>query len=482
MSDLKLYSVNWKDGMLITQQHLKDQESYFEDLARWHNLDVADSYGLVRKSLSGKPALSIDMMASGDKLRVTITRCQALTPNGSYIDISESEKLSLKAETDLTDGPMPVYISVKPSEKREVGDPDPEEEIPRMPYLAAGYGLHLGKRPNMPESMFVQVAELKVTGSEAHFSVGYCPPCVTINADENLLKTATDFRNRLESLLSLSSRAFAAITTEGLLAGEKTDLQAAFKDTVFLMAYHISSTLDSFVLGRNASHPLSMVVHFKSLFRVLATLLNLQPGLKDYLNEKHFTKERSTDVGRFMAAIDSFLLSEYDHQNIRDQVGMIDSILSDLRGVLGFLAQIRKDELGREASAEDSLTYNNRTYRLVPFQSCNLEQVGELSYLLINIENPQAVSDTVVLMSKDLFSTAEWTNMQVRFGVNEARGLGETDPVKVDAVTFGAKVALRPQDMLQSPSVNKVTLIFRGVGDPKKFSGLGKLDLMIYAV
>jgi hypothetical protein len=85
-------------------------------------------------------------------------------------------------------------------------------------------------------------------------------------------------------------------------------------------------------------------------------------------------------------------------------------------------------------------------------------------------------------MKKDLFGTAEWTNMQVRLGLNEARGLGETDPVEVDTVTFGAKVALRPQDMLPVPSVDKLTLIFRGASEPQKLADLGKLDFMIYAL
>jgi hypothetical protein len=72
--------------------------------------------------------------------------------------------------------------------------------------------------------------------------------------------------------------------------------------------------------------------------------------------------------------------------------------------------------------------------------------------------------------------------MQVRLGVNEARGLGETDPIDVDAFTFGNKVALHPRDMLKSSSVRKFTLIFRGAGDPKKFEGLGKMDLIVYAL
>ena len=72
--------------------------------------------------------------------------------------------------------------------------------------------------------------------------------------------------------------------------------------------------------------------------------------------------------------------------------------------------------------------------------------------------------------------------MQVRLGLNAARGVGETDPVEVDVVTFGDKVALRAQDMLRSPSVRQVTLVFRGAGEADKFANLGKMDLVIYAL
>ena len=72
--------------------------------------------------------------------------------------------------------------------------------------------------------------------------------------------------------------------------------------------------------------------------------------------------------------------------------------------------------------------------------------------------------------------------MHVRLGLNDARGLGETDPVAVDAVSYGDKVALHPHDMLQSASVRKLTLIFRGVSDASTFAKLGKMDLFVYSV
>jgi len=73
-------------------------------------------------------------------------------------------------------------------------------------------------------------------------------------------------------------------------------------------------------------------------------------------------------------------------------------------------------------------------------------------------------------------------SMQVRLGINAARGLGETDPIDVDTVAFGNKVALHPRDMLESSSVRQVTLIFRGAPDPNKFAGLGSMDLILYSL
>ena len=70
--------------------------------------------------------------------------------------------------------------------------------------------------------------------------------------------------------------------------------------------------------------------------------------------------------------------------------------------------------------------------------------------------------------------------MQVRLGLNEARGLGETDPVDVDATTYGDKVALHPEDMLKSPAVKQVTLTFRGARDTSKLRAMSKTDLSLY--
>jgi hypothetical protein len=482
MSDLRLYSVNWQDGMLITQQHLKDQERYLEELVQWHALRTGDNYGLIRKSFSGKPALNLNVSISGNRLRVEVVRCQAVTPDGRYIEINGTARHVVRGERDISETAVPVYIAVDPTTKKQIGEPDPGEDLPRVPYLASSYSVHLGGIPNLPQECFVQVAELTVRGSDISPTAGYYPPCINLYADERLAAAATDLRNRLENLLSLSTRAFRAITGTGLLAAASTSLQNAFKETINLFIYHLAATIDGFVVGPNAGHPMTMIIYFKRLFRVFSTLLNLHPGLRDYLNEKLLTKELGTDIGRFQSSIEAFILTEYNHQDIGGQIRMLDDILNTLRNVIAFLAQTKREELGEQAVATETLTYIGRTYRNVVYNASRLEQVGELSYLLIDVGDPRPASDIVVLMSKSLFADAEWRSMQVRLGINDARGLGETDPIDVDPTAFGNKVTLHPRDMLESSSVRQVTLIFRGAPNPNKFAALGKMDLIVYAM
>jgi hypothetical protein len=481
MSDFNLYSVNWQDGMLVGRQHLEEQERFFRDLVRWHGRSTADTFGLIRKSLSGKPALQLNLSAATGELLVEVVRCQAITPDGGVIEINESSQPQITATAAIAEADVPVYLGVDYVERPSVGTPDPQEDPPRVPYLAGKYLLSLYQPPKLPEAQVLKIAELRVSGTEVAWSDGYFPPCLALNAEERLDRKARDYRNRLENLLSLASRAYLAISAGGALSGEKTELQDAFRQTVHHFGCHLAATLDDFVVGKSSPHPIVLVLFFKRLYRVFSTLLNLHPGLKDFLNERFFVKEMNTEVGRYLSMIDAFLLSDYDHRNLGGHLQTIDEILVGVRGVLGHLAQVRKEQLGPQAVATDVLTYRGRTYKVVAYSESRLEQAGELSYLVISIPEPVRISDVVALLGKDLCSDSEWVNMQVRLGLNEARGLGETDPVNVDTVSFGNKVALRPEDMLPTPGVRQLTLIFRGADDPHKFAGLSKMDLIVYS-
>jgi hypothetical protein len=476
MNNLKLYSVNWQDGMLLSERHLKDQERYLEDLSRWYAIPSGDQYGLVRKGHGVPAALSLNMAVRGNQLEVEVIHCQAVTSDGYYVDIDQSYPNPVKASMALVDGEVPVYLVVKPNARVATGTADPTEDVPRLPYLAAGYDLFLEDRPNAPAGEILPIAKLMVDGTVVSHAPNYMPPCVSVYADERLYQKMSDLRNRLETLLSIGNRAYASI-----LSGEKTELQVGLTNAIYNFVWYLSSTLDEFTVGPNAGHPMGVVLFFKKMFRVFHTLLNLHPGVRDFVHEKYFVKVAGTDVSRFMSSIDDYLMARYNHENIGGHLVAIEGILEQIKGLMSSLAQVKTDQLGPQAVATDSLSYLGRTYMVVPYTNTRIEQVGELIYLEVQIAKTRPMNDTVILLAKSLFSVQDWTNMKVKLGLNEARGLGETDPVAVDATTYGDKVALHPYDMLQSQSVRKLTMIFRGVPDAKTFSRLGKMDLFVYA-
>ncbi|MCP4570186.1 MAG: type VI secretion system baseplate subunit TssK [FCB group bacterium] len=482
MSDLRLYSVNWQDGMLINKEHLADQEKYFEDMARWYAAGIGDGYGLIRKSSTGKPALSLNLSVSGSRLQVEVVRCQGITPDGSYIDIGGPYQEMVRGEVEIGQSAVPVYIGVDTEAKQRIGEPDPAEDVPRLPYLVNNYSVYLGEKPNISEGRCLQVAELVINGGEVAYAPDYFPPSLSVFADERLTEKAADYRNRLENLLALATRAFRATAVSASLAKESSDLQVAFRETINRFVYHLAATLDDFVIGPNAGHPILLVNHFKKLFRVFTTLVGLHPGLKDFLNEKFFTREMKSDIGRYLSSVENFIMTAYNHQDIGRHLQMIDESFEGLRGVMAFLAQTKRDDLQDDAMATETITYSGQTYRNVDYGTNRVDQVGELTYLVIETAEPCAMNDVVILISKSLFDDGQWRSMQVRLGLNEARGLGETDPVDVDTMAFANKVALHPRDMLQSSAVRQVTLIFRGAPDPSKFENLSRVDLIVYSV
>ena len=204
----------------------------------------------------------------------------------------------LKAEADVAATRIPVFLGVAPGEKRQVGDPDPSEEVPRIPYEIPAYRITLGEPPNLPEAMYLEIALLAVNGSEVSPANDYVPPCVGVDADDRLSATAVDYRNRLENLLKLSINAHIAASSEGHRRGASTKLQSAFRgnDALSRVSHGLSSRRFRDRPERVA--PGVFIAQFKKLFRVVSALLHLQPGLKDFLNEKFFTREPAPISGR----------------------------------------------------------------------------------------------------------------------------------------------------------------------------------------
>ena len=482
MKDINLRSVNWQDGMLLQGQHLLAQERFMEELARAYGRPTGDNYGLVRSGQDSPPALQLSAAVRGSQIQVTLERCHAVTPDGYLIELNPATRRPLQVTIPAQEGEIPVYVAVHPDEKVAGGEPDPHEEPPRQPYRLPEYLLYAGEQPDLPGGCTLQVGLFSYDGVEIAPVDDFFPPCVSLYADERLYRRAVEMRQRLETLLSVGSKSYAAVTGGGVTGQDGSSLQADLKSLVYGFLTFLGGVIDSFQPGPGAGHPRTLVILHKQLLRTFRILIDLHPSARDYLHEQYFVKQAGMDIAQFQATVDEILLAPYNHEEIGGYLRRLDAMTEHLKGILTYLAGLSKEQLGPQALPTESLAYGGRTYQMVPYGHTEMEQVGELVYLQVRLEASRQINDTVVLLAKNLFSSRDWHNVQVRLGINDARGLGETDPMEVDVTTFGDKVAMRPHDMVAAPDVSRMTLIFRGIRDARTFSRLGRADLAVYAM
>ena len=135
--------VNWQDGMKVNKDHFIGTEYALRSEMRHHVQPFLNynSYGLLPEKV-GKTSLDIYVKLDQSKeMVVSLVHCQAITPGGALIEIThemqqqDTVRISEEYLRQMLDQAEKVYIKVelKPNERIPFGDPDPEEDPPRLP-------------------------------------------------------------------------------------------------------------------------------------------------------------------------------------------------------------------------------------------------------------------------------------------------------------------------------------------------------------
>ena len=97
MDEIKLSSVNWQHGMLLSPQHFVRQEEYIDALVRWTLRYMSPAYGLVgggpRLEESERGAVRHDPIVVLDEdeetIGISITQARGITPCGRIVESSK---------------------------------------------------------------------------------------------------------------------------------------------------------------------------------------------------------------------------------------------------------------------------------------------------------------------------------------------------------------------------------------------------------
>jgi hypothetical protein len=220
---IKYNAVNWVDGMKINKSHFIAQDHAFTDAAQQvATLGLSPNrFGLLPPSAAGEDNYSLKISVDNQrKVRVSLPYCQAITPGGVRISIpafgnslkqaDQYPVIDFDLEGSNTDAIRWVILMVHPFEKVAAGEPDLNENPPRLSFLVPSYTMALVTPAQYQQysshPYAITIGKLLINGNDIRAEEEYIPPCLSIASSEDLkslLQEIDRFMGNLENRCSL---------------------------------------------------------------------------------------------------------------------------------------------------------------------------------------------------------------------------------------------------------------------------------------
>lgn len=296
MDELKLNSVNWEHGMLLTPEHFLRQEQYIDSLALWTLRYATPSFGLIgggprlpeseRGSVRHDPIVVID--EEGETIGISVTQCRGITPAGLVVEIDPTHPVSQRfSKGDLSGvSEANVYVVLDALDKQAT-DGAVDEFNPQMKTeRRQRYRLSLRLQPEEAQrSLSVARIRRPQYGSGYEKDPGYIPACTSLVSFSEL---AANWRKIIESMtlqadryteLHRAMREFLVLFTERGIETE-TDAEAAW--FVERMVVALQNTI--YEILDPVQPPERFFGYLRRFFHSAAVFMDLAPGIQQYFD------------------------------------------------------------------------------------------------------------------------------------------------------------------------------------------------------
>ena len=301
--DIKLGSVNWEHGMLLTPDHFLRQERYLDSALLWMLRYATDAFGLVgggprlpeaeRGAVRHDPIVVLDEDA--DSLRISVTQCRGLTPSGGIVEIDVQHPLQCRIPKGELEGvaESPIYITCAPHEK-EVVDGDTDQFNPHMKTeRRPSYHLSLNvTADNAPYSMVVARVRRQRYGAGYEKDADFIPACTSISSYSELIAAWRKIADRVNLLaerytaLHQAMREFLVLFTERGIETEGDTETMRFVDRMVAALqdcrYEILDPIQP---------PQKFFLALRRFFHTAAVYLELTPSVEQYFQTLKETGE-----------------------------------------------------------------------------------------------------------------------------------------------------------------------------------------------
>lgn len=347
--------INWVDGMKISRSHFEAEENAFiHQLGEVASVVVNKfNYGLLLPSTGPASSLKVNLDVDRAKLlRISISRCKAVTPGGVLIDINDQNEVN-KQNTlaalseefkldDLTNGrSYYITISVNPYSKNPIGSPDPSENPPRYPFADYTYSLNLLATDDMNirenGAYHIAIGKLKVVPNGIEIDDRYIPPSSRSNSQIDLAEACKDLDGALSQMELNSCSIVQKIY--------KKEQQNVLAKTVLYLAEdlvrYLSTTIHHFRWQVPEQPPIALIEYFAAMARQIKNSTDAKTGTgkEEMLNYFHDWVVE-INQGEFEAIIDEMVNVQYNHNDINEAMQVVEKFVFTLSSILSKLSKL----------------------------------------------------------------------------------------------------------------------------------------------
>ncbi len=439
------------------------------------------SYGLVKNHLHLGDPLELDLVLEGDILRVTLSSCVAVTSGGYLIHITRANQgdEALRVNRQIQSGKdekLAVFLGARIDSKKEVGEPNPEEEPARFPFLTPKHELLLGEAPNWDEGTYLQIAEINVLGGQVELSKDFIPPCMTIGSYSKLQNQVAQFHGALLRIQEDSIQAIRQITQapEGEDRFRSSPLRQSMLAQIQSTAEMIASSAERSLDPTSFSSPSQVVNFFKGFFNNFNLFFRVYPALKDYVREDYFGKQLSASQGDvFFDTIEAFQTSNYNHSDLRGHLQQIGRLLQ-------FSEALFKFYVGGPPRGFETYSYEGIEYQLAKYGECTFRQEQDRCYITLDGFDSKSMQSAIVLLSRRLIYRDDYSKINAFVGANEDSALTTAEPSILDTTKDPDRIILKPRMEVSSLALKRLNIILAGNFDTRRLREVSKDSVLAY--
>jgi hypothetical protein len=352
MAKFQHMAVNWVDGMKISRQHFVQTDHYHTEQLRQAQAALLTpfNYGLVAGN-DGNESLQIQILGdASQQIRIKISQCSAITPDGSLIRIDEQNELisdtslaeivSQNHLSNVQNQAFYITIHINLFERTLFGSPS-ENEIPiRHPYTLPAYKVHVVPAENINTQQWfgagLIVGKIEQNNGELKVINEYIPASRTVKSYGGLRDWYNRFGSYLNDIETYSFRIIQKIKTKSQ--------KSALSDSIQMLVERLINVLvaNNTVFQRLIPNepPVNMIVlMIQSVQSIRASLECLTDREKEevlgYLGEW-----ADDSPGGLEKQILNVIQVPYDHNEIILSFKVVDSFFSMWTALFSKLSQL----------------------------------------------------------------------------------------------------------------------------------------------